>query len=52
VSGQGKPMSHQRRLANYGAQEKFSGTLLDLTPRQRRRVNHKRNHAAARARKS
>jgi hypothetical protein len=49
MSGQGKPMSFERRLASYGGRMKFGGVLLDVTPRQRRRLNHKRNHAAARA---
>ena len=41
-----EPMSCERRLASYGR------TGRHLTPRQRRRLYHKRNRAVARARKS
>jgi hypothetical protein len=40
-------MTTARRLASYGGQQKFSGTLLDLTSAQRRRIDHKEKHARA-----
>lgn len=41
MSGQGKPMSYERRLRSYGARDDNGPTGRRLTPAQLRRVKQK-----------